>query len=188
MNYSNKTNCSICELVATKGFTELPWWLGGKEPTCQGDTGSIPRLERSSGEGCGNPLQYSCLGNPMDRGAQWATVHGVTKRVGHDSATKHQQKVSLKLDRFAANTRLLRRGSSPHCKHQCLGQRMTSSAVFPPLFMARLQFWWGAAGCMGTSASITNHASGRCVGPDRGTWGLKVIVEFRWCLPTSAWS
>ena len=44
-----------------------------------GDPDSIPGLGRSSGEGNGNPLQYSCLENPMDRGAQWAAVHGVTK-------------------------------------------------------------------------------------------------------------
>jgi len=43
------------------------------------DTGSIPRLGSSPGEGHGNPLQYSCLENPMDRGAWWATVHGVAK-------------------------------------------------------------------------------------------------------------
>ena len=46
----------------------------GKEPACQvGDADSIPGLGRSSGEGNGNPLQYSCLGNPMDRQAWWAT-------------------------------------------------------------------------------------------------------------------
>ena len=44
-----------------------------------GDEGSIPGLERSPGEGNGNPLQYSCLKNSMDRGAQQATVHGVAK-------------------------------------------------------------------------------------------------------------
>ena len=43
------------------------------------DVGSIPSPGRAPGEGNGNPLQYSCLGNPMDRGAWWATVHGVTK-------------------------------------------------------------------------------------------------------------
>ena len=42
-----------------------------------GDLGSIPGLGRSPGEGNGNPLQYSCLENPMDGGAWWATVHGV---------------------------------------------------------------------------------------------------------------
>ena len=44
-----------------------------------GDPGSIPGSGRSPGEGNGNPLQYSCLGNPMDGGAWWATVHGVTE-------------------------------------------------------------------------------------------------------------
>ena len=44
-----------------------------------GDLGSIPGSGRSPGEGNGNPLQYSCLENPMDRGAWWATIHGVAK-------------------------------------------------------------------------------------------------------------
>ena len=44
-----------------------------------GDPGLIVASGRSPGEGNGNPLQYSCLENPMDRGAWWATVHGVTK-------------------------------------------------------------------------------------------------------------
>ena len=43
------------------------------------DLGSIPGLGRSPGEGNGNPLQYSCLENPLDKGAWWATVHGVSK-------------------------------------------------------------------------------------------------------------
>ena len=43
------------------------------------DTGSIPGLGRSPGGGNGNPLQYSCLENPMDRGGWWATFHGVAK-------------------------------------------------------------------------------------------------------------
>ena len=56
----------------------LPRWLSGKEPTCQaGAVGSIPGLGRSPAEGNSNPLQYSCLGSPMDRGAWQATVHGV---------------------------------------------------------------------------------------------------------------
>ena len=44
-----------------------------------GDLGSVPGSGRSPGEGNGNPLQYSCLENPMDGGAWWATVHGVAK-------------------------------------------------------------------------------------------------------------
>ena len=54
-----------------------------------GDVGSIPGSGRSPGGGNGNPLQDSCLGNPMDRGAWQATAHGVT-RVRHDLATKQQ--------------------------------------------------------------------------------------------------
>ena len=51
-----------------------------KESACNaGNLGSIPGLRRSPGEGNGNPFQYSCLENPMDRGAWWATVHGVAK-------------------------------------------------------------------------------------------------------------
>ena len=52
----------------------------GKESACNvGDSGSISGLGRSPGEGNGNPLQYYCLENSMDRGAWWATVHGVTE-------------------------------------------------------------------------------------------------------------
>ena len=58
----------------------LPRWLSGKESACNaGDARSIPGLGRSPGEGNGNPLQYSCLEHSMDRGAWWATVHGVAK-------------------------------------------------------------------------------------------------------------
>ena len=55
----------------------------GKESACSaGDMGSIPGLGRSPGEGNGNPLQYPCLENLMDRGAWWAAVHGVAKKSG----------------------------------------------------------------------------------------------------------
>ena len=52
-------------------------------PTNAGDVSSIPGLGRSPGEGNGNPLQYSCLENPVDRGACQATVYGIA-RVGHN--------------------------------------------------------------------------------------------------------
>ena len=48
-------------------------------PINAGDAVSIPGSGRFPGEGNGSPRQYSCLGNPMDRGAWWATVHGVAK-------------------------------------------------------------------------------------------------------------
>ena len=69
--------CFIRYLLLPIGLT---WWLSGKESTCNaGDPVSAPRSGRSPGGGHGNPLQYSCLENPMDRGAWRATVHRVTK-------------------------------------------------------------------------------------------------------------
>ena len=66
---------------------QLPWWLSGKESACNagdtGDMGSIPGSGRSLGGGHGNPLQYSCLENSMDRGAWRAAVHE-PQRVGHN--------------------------------------------------------------------------------------------------------
>ena len=52
------------------------------------DAGSVPGSERSPGEENGNPLQYSCLENPMDRGVWWATVHGL-QRIGNDLSTEY---------------------------------------------------------------------------------------------------
>ena len=61
-------------------YMGFPGGSEDKASACNaGDPGSIPGLGRSPGEGNGNPLQYSCLENPMDRGAWRATVHGVTK-------------------------------------------------------------------------------------------------------------
>ena len=61
----------------------LPWWFSSKESTSDaevaGDTGLIPGSGRPAGGGHGNPCQYSCLENPNDRGAWWATVHGAEK-------------------------------------------------------------------------------------------------------------
>ena len=94
--FEREYNVSICLLflkllcgfiILTYG---LPRWLSGKESACNaGDSGLIPGLGRSPGKGDGNALQYSCLGNPMDRGAWQVTGHGVT-RIRHDLVTKQQ--------------------------------------------------------------------------------------------------
>ena len=67
----------------TVTYKQLPGWCSGKEFACNtGDTedkGLTPESERSPGGGISNPLQYSCLDNPMNRGAWWATVHQVSK-------------------------------------------------------------------------------------------------------------
>ena len=72
----------ICINTCAHTAYGLPWWLSGKESTCYtGDTGDvylISELERSGG-GNGSPLQYSCLENPVDRGARQATVPEVSE-------------------------------------------------------------------------------------------------------------
>ena len=67
--------------ILSKGLSR---WLSGKESACNagdaGDTGSIPGLGGSAGGGNGNPLQFSCLENPIDRGAWRVTMHEVFKQ------------------------------------------------------------------------------------------------------------
>ena len=96
--------CSIglyfyfCNCLVLSGF---PHSSISKGSACNaGDTGLIPGWGRSPGEGNVNSLLYSCLGNPMDRIAWWATVHGVTK-VRHNLANK-QPSYCLDDYKFAA--------------------------------------------------------------------------------------
>ena len=104
----------------------------GKESACNaGDLGSIPESGRSSGEGNGNPLQYSCLENSMDRGAWWATVHGVTK-----SQTRLRLTYTHRLPSGAASGR---RNSS------VLAELQTEYVILnmflaPPIYLSRLLF------------------------------------------------
>ena len=89
--------CHWVSLVLTALYLILPFtwsyrsflhsWVSQESACNAGDLGSIPGSGRSPGEGNSNPLQYSCLENPTDRGAWQVTVHGVT-RVGHDLVTK----------------------------------------------------------------------------------------------------
>ena len=76
--------CMCMHVCVSMGF---PWWLSGKYPPANvedaRDMGSILGSGRSPGVGNGNPLQYSCLGNPVERRSWWATVHGVTKSQTH---------------------------------------------------------------------------------------------------------
>ena len=86
----------------------LPRWLSDKESACSArDLGLIPGLGRSPGEGNGSPLQYSCLGNPMHRGAWRATV----QRLGHDWVTEHSHMCVLYFVIFIAEIQLF---SSSH--------------------------------------------------------------------------
>ena len=75
---------SLLDSILCTFLKGLPRWLSHEETACHsgdtGDRGWIPGSGRHPGVGNGNPLQYSCLENPMDRGAWWATVHRVAKR------------------------------------------------------------------------------------------------------------
>ena len=79
------TECAIQDLtphstISVYCYHSFPGGSDGKESACSaGYVGSIPGLERSPGEGNGNPLRYSCLENSMDRGAWQAIVQGVAK-------------------------------------------------------------------------------------------------------------
>ena len=82
-----------CSLISSRyvyGYTNiylfiygLPWWLSGKESACSAGAaerqGFNPWVRKIPGGGHGNPLQYSCLGNPMDRGTWQATVNWISK-------------------------------------------------------------------------------------------------------------
>ena len=93
-----------CDFGQITSFLFIIYWIGKiiwhkglsgglvvkNPPANAADTGLFPGLGRSSGEGNSNPFQYSCLGNPVDRRAWWATVHGIA-RVWDDLAPKQQQ-------------------------------------------------------------------------------------------------
>jgi len=99
----------------------VPQWLSSTESACNagdtGDAGLISGQGRSLGDGYGNPLQYFCLKNPMDRGAWQATIHGVTKsqtqlkrlsRAWHSKrALKHLKKSILLLKKDIKLIRLI---------------------------------------------------------------------------------
>ena len=81
-------SCSLLYTQNLRHYGDFPYSSVGKESACNAvDPDSIPGLGSYPGEGNGNPLQYSCLENLMNKGAWWATVHEVA-RVGHDLATK----------------------------------------------------------------------------------------------------
>ena len=76
--YAYVSSFFSCQSSSSQGFS------GSKESACQaGELGSIPLGQEDplEKEIAGNPLQYSCLGNPMDKGTWWATVHGVAKEL-----------------------------------------------------------------------------------------------------------
>ena len=95
---SRKSSSAVGGKLKSKERVGLPWWLSGKESTCQcRRCGFDPWVGKIPGEGNGNPLKYSCPGNPMDRGAWWAIVQMVANRAGHDLVTKQQPRKNIHL-------------------------------------------------------------------------------------------
>ena len=117
-------------------WRQYPWKMGfpngsaGKNSTCNagatGEVGSIPGLGRPPGGGNGNPLQYSCLENPMDRGAWWATVHVVT-----DSWTQLTEYTQHIIERWWC---FLYEAGKPPISHQVV--------QFSPLKWLVTGWWW----------------------------------------------
>ena len=87
---------SIYKVLVKTEFSTVRSLVSKKSACNAGDLGLIPKSGRFPGERNGNPLQYSCLENPMDKGAWQATVHGVT-RLGHDLALNHQALILQKV-------------------------------------------------------------------------------------------
>ena len=88
----SSTGCIHSSNTYSRYAYGLPRWLSGKESAHnEGELGFIPGLGRSPGEEDGNPLQYSCLKNPMDRGASLAIILGVAK-VQHNLVTRQINK------------------------------------------------------------------------------------------------
>ena len=101
--------CVTVHGVTESDTTELNWYTsvgfpGGSVvknlPASAGNSGSIPRSGRSPGEGNGNPLQYSCMENPIDRGAWQATVHGVAKESDTTQQLNNNNNHICRLDYF----------------------------------------------------------------------------------------
>ena len=116
-------------VISLKGF---PGGLVVKNlPANAGDAGLIPGLGRSPGGGNGNPLQYSCLGNPMDRGAWWAAVHEVTK-----SQTQLTSYTLLFKDSISKQDYILRYWEVGTSTYEYLGW-----AQFSPLHQVMLMVW-----------------------------------------------
>ena len=125
----------------------LPRWLSSEDPTCgAGDPGSIPGSGRSTGGRNSNPLQDFCLGNPLDRGAWRAAVHGVAKSCTRQSDSAHTHLHSLQTLSFSPRDRAeghltrftfflevtVLSEATPSCKHNapwCFPYNSTSQKV-----------------------------------------------------------
>ena len=97
-------------------------------PANAGDAGSVPGPGRSTGEQNGNPFMYSCLRNPMDRGAWWAEVHRVTK-------SRKQQNLTVALEAETGKSSKLTHGSLEQSRTNSMAGTWLREAVVPRIFL-----------------------------------------------------
>ena len=99
-------------------------------PDNAGDMGLTPGLGRPLREGNGNPLQYSCLGNSIDRGAWWATQSMGLQRVGHDLETKQQHTLGWDGKHISESIQVIsKRPPLYHQPHSTLRRNFTSTGI-----------------------------------------------------------
>ena len=113
----------------------LTWASGGSVvknlPANAGDAGSVPGLGRSTGEWNGNPFMSSCLRNPMDRGAWWAAVHGVTK-------SRKQQSLTVAMKAEMGKSSKLTHGSLEQSRTNSMVGTWLREAAMPRIFLNSL--------------------------------------------------
>ena len=126
---------SCCETTQIYLLLWLPKCLRGKEFACHCRRRRFdPWVRRSPGEGNGNPLQYSCLGNPMDREAWWATVHGVMKSqtwLNHHHHPLLETLQPTEAERSLDMTTLMLTLSSISWEEQCRGDGQFRGTSWP---------------------------------------------------------
>ena len=129
-----------CPTLVT--LIRLPRWLSGKESACQSRRHQYdPGLGRSPGVGNSNPLQYSCLENPMDRGAWWATLHGVAESDSMEGLSTHMHTLISHRPYIPENTGLVYWSIFIQCSvHYCPFLKMRNWGLETSPLLTRLTF------------------------------------------------
>ena len=178
-------------LWESRGFSGFPQGSNGKESAHNaGNLGSCPGLGRSPGGGHNNSLQYSCLENPMDRGAWRATVHGIARNLTHTHVLfvlscvppvtkrrKHVEKLSCSL--FAVI-------------HLCCPAPQQEMMVWSWLGLTGNLTWWV---CLARTLQLGSHHTGQCESIGRwcsltGDKETEMVIRAQICLsflPRDCW-
>ena len=128
----------MCSMIPFSDYVGFPGNSDGKESTCNsGEPSLIPGSGRSPGEGNSNSLQYSCLENPIHRGAWWAIVHGVAKsRMLRKQLSTHKmfREGFCQNDKKLKDTILERERKKPRSQEICIWNPLKLFASSKPFF------------------------------------------------------